>query len=113
MSYRNPEPYIPKGIGEIMDFIGSMILSAPKFRDKTGFFPDRNAESEFFALNEGLKAIQVKLGEESYQKVIDLSRKAKAHFEADPEDKTEDGIKGRDCLMDIEDILKAAGRRKR
>jgi len=110
---RNPEPYIPKTKGEIMDFLASMILSAPKFIDKSGYFPDQNIDTEFFALNEGLKAITKKIGEENYSQALELSAKARAHFEADPEDKTDDGIKGRDCLMDIEEILKKAGRRKR
>ena len=112
-SYFNLEPYIPTTTGEIYDFLGSMILGAPTFRDSSGFFPNRNAESEFFALNEGLKAIRKKIGEDNYERALELSAKAKAYFEADPEDKTEDGIKGRDCLMDIEEILKAANRRKR
>lgn len=113
MSYRSKEPFVPKSIGEINDLIACMILSAPTFRDKSGYFPDRNAESEFTELNEGLKVVRKRIGEEGYQKAIELSARARAHFEADPEDKTEDGIKGRDCLMDIEEILKAAGRRKR
>jgi hypothetical protein len=90
-----------------------MILSAPNCRDKSGYFPDRSAETEFFELDAGLNVVRKKIGEESYRKALELSRKARAHFEADPEDKTEDGIKGRDCLMDIEEILKAATRRKR
>jgi hypothetical protein len=109
----NPEPYIPKTRGEIFDFLASMILGAPTFIDKSGYFPDQNMDTEFFALNEGLKAIKKSMGEENYSQAVALSAKARAHFEADPEDKTDDGIKGRDCLMDIEEILRKAGRRKR
>ena len=111
--YRNPDPYVPKTKGEIWDFLGSVMLRAPTFIDKTGFFPDRSIESEFFALNEGLKEIRKSLGEESYQKLAALSARMKAHFEADPEDKTEDSIKGRECILEMEAILRAAGRRKR
>jgi hypothetical protein len=111
--YRNPEPYVPKTKGEIWDFLGSMMLSAPTFIDKSGYFPDRNLESEFFALNEGLKAIRKQTGEENYQKLADLSARMRAHFEADPEDKTDDSVKGRECILEMEDILRAAGRRKR
>ena len=113
MSYRNPKPYIPSTKGEVVDYLASMILGAPKFKDKTGYFPDQDIDSEFHALNEGLKALRKKLGEEAYQSAVELSQQARSHFEADPEDKTDDGIKGRDCLMDIQDILKTAGRRKR
>jgi hypothetical protein len=95
-----------------MDFLGSMMLSSPKFKDKTGYFPDRNIDTEFFALNEGLKAIRTKVGEERYHALVALSDKMRAHFEADQEDNSEDGIKGRDCIIEMEDILKASARRK-
>jgi len=106
------KPYIPQTIGEIMDLLGSMILSAPTFKDKTGYFPDRNINTTFFALNEGLKTIRKKAGEDNYQALVALSDKMRAHFEADPESKTEDVIKGRDCITEMEDLLKASARRK-
>ena len=111
-SYRSTKPYIPQGISEIWDFLGAMMLSAPTFKDKTGHCPDRNVDTEFFALNEGLKTIRKKVGEENYQALVALSDKMRAHFEADPEDKTEDGIKGRDCIIEMEEILKASARPK-
>jgi len=111
--YRNPDPYIPKTTGEVHDFLGSMMLSAPTFVDETGYFPDRNLESEFFALNEGLKAIREQLGEDGYQRMADLSTQMRTHFEADPEDKTGSASKGRKCIAAMEDILRSVGRRKR
>jgi hypothetical protein len=104
--------YIPKTKGEIWDYLGAMMLSSPTFVDKLGYFPDQNIESEFYALNEGLKAIRKQVGEENYQKLAELSARMRAHFEADPEDKTEDTIKGRECILEMEDILRSAGRRK-
>lgn len=104
--------YIPKTIGEIMDQIGSMTLSAPTFKDKTGYFPDQTIDTEFLTLNEGLKLLQKRAGEERYQALVKLSGQARAYFEADPEDKTEDGIKGRDCFLEMEEILKSINRRK-
>lgn len=106
-------PYIPKDISEIWDVLGSMMLSAPTFRDKTGYFPDQNIDTEFYALNEGLKLIRKKVGEENYEKLVALSDRMRAHFEADPEDKTEDGIKGRDCISEMEEILKTTRRKAR
>ncbi|EAT07927.1 hypothetical protein SKA58_04831 [Sphingomonas sp. SKA58] len=85
-----------------------MMLSAPKFKDKTGYFPDRNIDTEFFALNEGLKTIRKKVGEENYQALVALSDKMRAHFEADPKDST----KGRNCIVEMEAILKASTRGK-
>ena len=113
MSSRSSEPYIPTGMGEVRDYVGSMVLGAPRFIDKTGFYPDQDVNSEFFALIEGFKTIQKRLGEDNYQKVVALAQQAKALFEADPDDKTGDSTKGRECLFEIEDILKAANRRKR
>ena len=89
------------------------MLSAPTFVDETGYFPDRTLESEFFALNEGLKAIREQLGEESYQRMASLSARMRAHFEADPEDNTGSASKGRKCIIEMEDILRAARHRKR
>lgn len=111
-SLHSDKPYIPKGIGEIMDLLGSMMLSSPTFKDRTGYFPEQNIDTEFFALNEGLKTIREKVGEENYQALVALSDKMRAYFEADPEDKTEGSLKGRDCIVEMEDILKASARRK-
>ena len=95
-----------------MDQLGHMMLASPTFEDASGYFPDESIDTNFFELNEGLKLIRQKVGEENYQALVALSDKMRAHFEADPEDKTEDGIKGRDCILDMEDILKASARRK-
>jgi hypothetical protein len=100
-------------MGEVRDFLGSMVLGAPRFIDKSGFFPNRNVNSEFFALIEGFKTIQRRLGEDNYEKVVALAQRAKALFAADPDDKTGDTAKGLECLFEIEDILKAVSRRKR
>ena len=105
-------PYIPQGISEIMDLLGWMMLKSPKFEDDTGYFEGQNIETEFFALNEGLKAIRKKVGEENYQALVALSDRMRTHFEADPNNETDDTIKGRDCIIEMEDILKASARRK-
>jgi hypothetical protein len=52
------------------------------------------------------------VGEENYQALVALSDKMRAHFEADPEDKTDDGTKGRNCIVEMEAILKASTRGK-
>lgn len=103
MPYR---PYIPQNIGELMDQLGSMMLGAPTFKDKTGYFP-QNIDTEFFALNEGLLVIRKKLGEERYAALRTLSDKMRALFEADPEDKTGETQAGREIIHEMEDILKS------
>lgn len=108
MQYR---PHIPQSVGELLDKLASMMLSAPSFKDKTGFFPQKNIETAFFALNEGLLAVRKKLGEERYATLRALSDKMRALFEADPEDKTGDTQAGREIIHEMEDILKSAAKR--
>jgi hypothetical protein len=110
--YRNPNPHIPQNIEEVWDLAGSMMLGAPTFVDKTGYFEDQNIETEFFALGEGLKVIQKKIGVSDYRKLADLSRRMRAHFEADPEDKTGETTKGRECILEMIEILREAWRRE-
>jgi hypothetical protein len=109
MQYR---PYIPQSIGELMDKLGSMMLGAPTFKDKTGYFPARNIDTTFFALNEGLLAVRKKFGEERYATLRALSDKMRALFEADPEDKTGDTQAGRKIIHEMEDILRSTARRQ-
>ena len=112
MRYLVPyKPYIPQTVGELMDLIGGMTLGAPRFIDKSGYFPDRTIDTEFHALNEGLKAVRKRIGEEAYAAALELSGKARGYFEADPEDADPDN-KGRRCFFAMEDVLTAATRRK-
>jgi hypothetical protein len=106
------KPYIPQTIGEIWDKLGSMMLYSPTFKDDSGYFPERNIETEFFALNEGLKAVRKKLGEERYQALVALSDRMRAHFEADPENKTDDTLAGRRLINEMEDLLRPPRPRK-
>ena len=78
-----------------MDKLGSMMLGAPTFKDKTGYFPGKNIDTTFFALNEGLLAIRKTLGEERYATLRALSDKA-----------------GREIIHEMEDILKSAAERR-
>lgn len=96
-----------------MDQLGFMMLWSPTFKDVSGWFPERNVETTFFALNEGLKCIRKQLGEETYAALMALSDRMRAHFEADPEDKTDDTIKGRECIMEMDELLRASRSRKR
>ena len=109
MRYR---PYIPQTVGELMDKIRAMMLSAPTFKDKTGYFPGKNLDTEFFALNEGLLAVRKKLGEERYAALKALSDKMRPLFEADPEDKTGETQAGREIIHEMEDILGSAAKRR-
>ncbi len=109
MQYR---PYIPQTVGELMDQLAHMMLSAPTFKDKTGYFPQRNVDTTFFALNEGLQVVRKKLGEERYATLRAMSDKMRALFEADPEDKNGDTQAGREIIHEMEDILKSTAKRR-
>lgn len=109
MPYR---PYIPQNVGELLDKLASMMLSAPTFKDKTGYFRQRNIETTFFALNEGLQSVRKRLGEERYATLRALSDKMRALFEADPEDKTGETQAGREIIHKMEDILKNTSKRR-
>jgi len=104
--------YVPQGIGEIQDHLSMMMLSSPQFEDRTGLLPGRSIDTVFAELDDGLKGIRKKLGEESYLRLAELSAQMRTHFEADPEDRTSDSIKGRDCIAEMKDILRAKGRGK-
>ena len=105
MPYNPSKPYIPQSIGEIMDHLGFMMLKSPTFSDDSGYFPGRNIDTVFISLNEGLKVVAKKLGEDRYAALASLSEQMRAHFEADPEDKTDDAIKGRDLIHEMEELL--------
>jgi hypothetical protein len=79
--------------------------------DKTGRLPFLNLDYVFRELHEGLNHSRRKLGEERYQELLRMSDRMRAFFEADPEDKTGDTIKGRQILREMEDILKQALRK--
>ncbi|MDV3457202.1 hypothetical protein RZN05_09430 [Sphingomonas sp. HF-S4] len=99
------QPYIPQTPGEIRDQIGSMILSAPRFIDSSGYFLGQNIATEFHALTEGFGVIRKKLGEERYAKLIALAAHAKAHF-GETSDDDLDGIRaGCAMLFEMEDII--------
>lgn len=107
------KPYIPQTIGELWDLLGAMMLESPSFKDDSGYFPGKTLDGVFFALNEGLKAIRPKIGAERYEALMALSDRMRAHFEADPENKTDDTLHGRRLIHEMEDILTEARRRKK
>ena len=105
-SYFNSTPYIPTSISEINDQLGSMILGAPTFKDRTLVFHDQNIESEFHKLVEGFGLVRKKLGEERYAALMDLAARAKALFAADQDDTNGKTDEGRALLFEIEDVLR-------
>jgi hypothetical protein len=99
------DPYIPETIGELIDQLGSMMLSSPTFVDRLGDFP-RTIDSEFFVLKKGLMAVRKKIGEERYAQCVEMADRMRAHFEADPHDKTDDSLAGRQLIVDMQALLR-------
>lgn len=105
-TYFNAKPYIPASLSEINDQLGSMFLGAPTFKDNTLVFPNRNIESEFHELTEGLGLVRKKVGEERYDQLIDLAMRAKALFAADQNDENGKTDEGRELLCQMQDVLR-------
>lgn len=108
----NPEPYIPGSLSEIYDLLALMVLSAPTFVDKTGYFPEEDIHTLFTMLTQGFEQVRKKLGEERYAKLNDLAVQAKALFADDADDSNGKTDQGRDLLFEIEDIIQDARSRR-
>lgn len=97
------KPYIPKNIGEVLELLSLIFLKSPTFKDS--FFVHRNVDTVFLQLNEGLKKIRKKIGEERYAALTALSDRMRAHFEADPEDSNGQAREGRKLVREMQAIL--------
>jgi hypothetical protein len=62
-------------------------------------------------LYEGLNRNRRTLGEERYHALMRMSDRMRAHFEADPEDKTGEALKGCKIIHEMEDILRQVRRK--
>jgi hypothetical protein len=106
------KPYISQSLSELWDLLGSMMLQSPKFIDESGYFPGMNIDTTFIELNGSIDFLRPKIGEANYAVMVELSKKMRAHFEADPQNETGETLMGRDCLLAMEEIIKSL-RRKR
>lgn len=101
--YASPEPYVPASLSEIYDLLASMILGAPRYdRDWAG---EQGLEYEFKKLALAFERVRNRLGDERYEKVMDLAQHAKALIAEDQEDTNGKANEGRVLLFDIEDII--------
>jgi len=102
--------YVPQDANELLEFVVSMLSSAPEFKDKTGYFPHQDLDYVFRQLTGGLIHNRQTLGEERYQELTRMSARMRALFEADPEDKTGETLEGCKIIHAMEDILRQARR---
>jgi len=86
-----------------------MMISWPKFVDTTGYFPRRHIDTTFYELSEGLRIIRAEIGEELYFKLRRMVEQMRPHFDADPEKKTGEALKGQKILCEMQDLLMRVG----
>lgn len=103
--------HVPQNINELLELSASMLLSAPKFTDKTGYLPFLNLDYVFQELLAGPAHNRQTLGEERYQELMQMSDRMRALFEADPEDKTGETFQGCKIIHEMEDILRQVRRK--
>ena len=101
--------YIAQTIGELNDKLGWMMMNAPTFKDRTGYFPDRNIGTAFQGLNDSLDNLRGKIGQERHAKMREMSDKMRMLFDSDPEDVNGGAKAGREIIHQMELML----RRKR
>jgi hypothetical protein len=99
-------PYIPKDVSEVLEVLSHILLSEPTLEDTSGYFPGMSVETEFFALNQGLARVRQAIGQDVYAQLLQMSNKVRAYYENDPDDSNGEAIKGREILLDMEEILK-------
>jgi hypothetical protein len=73
--------------------------------------PFLNLGYVFQQLHEGLSHNRPTLGEERYHELMQMSDRMRALFEADPEDKTGETLKGCKIIHEMEDILRQVRRK--
>jgi len=100
------KPYICQTIGELNEKLGWMMLNAPTFKDRTGYFPERSIDTAFQALKDSLANLRGKLGEERYSKMLEMADQMRALFESDPESKTGGSKAGRLIIREMELMLR-------
>ena len=99
------ENYVPKDLPELVDLSGMMVISSPTFVNKIGYFDRSNITTIFTALNASLELTKGELGYERHARFVEMSARMQAHFKADPEDKTDDTLKGRALIDEMIDDL--------
>lgn len=97
-------PYVPQTISEILDLLGSIMLSHPSMEDAD--FPGRSIDTVFATLNEGLGRVSRQLGKERYAKLFELSNRMRTHFESDPDDTNGEARKGYLLIHEMDKVLK-------
>lgn len=98
-------PYISQTVSELIDLLGMMMLRSPTFLDKTGYFPQRNICTVFSQLNRSLQVLSGILGEDHCRQLRGMSDRMRIYFDADQNERTENTMRGRELIDQMEEIL--------
>lgn len=101
-------PLIVDNIGDICDLLDWMMLESPALIDRTGYFPGKTFDTVFYSLNASLDRVRGSLGEQRHLRLREMSNRMRACFEADPHNKTDDTLKGRDLIQKMLVVLEQA-----
>jgi len=101
-----PNSFVPKNISELTDYLGFMMLNAPKFIDDTGHFPQQNIETVFSALNAAIRGLRTKLGQERFDRLLGMSDQMRSHFKSDPDEETGSASKGRQIILEMKELIR-------
>jgi len=107
---RKFRPYIAQSLGDLLDKMGFLLLSSPTFLDKTGYFPEQNLDTTFYALNESIKRLRHELGDDLYSQLLEMSDHMRAYFEADPNDENGKTAEGQKLVLEMERMIEARAR---
>jgi len=99
------KPYIPQSAGETIELLGAMVLDAPTFEDDS-YFVGKNIDTTYFALDEGLKVIRSKLGEDRYARLVEMALLTKQKFLQASDEDAEEVLAGRNILIEMIGMLR-------
>jgi hypothetical protein len=98
--------FIPDTFRDLLDLMSYLLIFSPKFDDSI-FCRRRNIEVSFYIFNESLKILRPQLGEDLYDRLSGMSDQMKACFQADPERITGETRKGKNLVLEAEELIKA------
>src|SRR5579863_8054680 len=103
--------HAPRDVQEILVLLGWILVKAPRFMERSGYFQSMNIEYIFSRLTEGLGNVRQAPGDSRYQELMQMSDWMRALFEADPDDKTGETLEGCKIIHKMEDMLREARRK--
>ena len=106
--------FIPATIEELHDYLYKLRRMRAKMVDDN--FPKLNNGVAFEIFREGLQKLEPRLGDEAYNKLLQLVNQVERQFRLDPDETTGEARKGFLLITEMEEYLmdwKAARRRKK